>query len=394
MRIDSIKKFAADNFPEWQRIRQYIHQHPELSFEEHNTAAFVSQQLSAWGIKHTTGIAGTGIVGVLEGRNPGKRCIAVRAELDALPILEANDVPYKSKFPGVMHACGHDVHTTCLLGVLRLLSVYKTEWEGQLKFIFQPGEEKHPGGGSLLIAEGVLENPKVEAIFALHVYPHLPAGIVGFRSGQYMASTDEIHITIHGKGGHAALPHQTIDPIAISAQVITALQQVISRKSNPVSPSVLSFGMISGGTVNNVIPDSVQLAGTLRTMNETWRAEAQQLIRQITNNICAAFGATASIDIPQGYPSLYNDPALTTAAENWATSFLGPDQVKTLALRMTADDFAFYSHQVPGCYYRIGTNTAGTKHTASVHNPHFDIDESALITGIGLMSHLVLEALK
>ncbi|MBS1644582.1 MAG: amidohydrolase [Bacteroidetes bacterium] len=394
MRIDSIKKFAADNFPEWQRIRQYIHQHPELSFEEHNTAAFVSQQLAAWGIKHTTGIAGTGIVGVLEGRNPGKRCIAIRAELDALPILEANDVPYKSKFPGVMHACGHDVHTTCLLGVLRLLSVYKNEWEGQVKFIFQPGEEKHPGGGSLMIAEGVLENPKVDALFALHVYPHLPAGVVGFRSGQYMASTDEIHISIQGKGGHAALPHQTIDPIAISAQVITALQQVISRRSNPVSPSVLSFGMIAGGTVNNVIPDSVQLAGTLRTMNEAWRAEAHQLIKQITNNICEAFGATASIDIPKGYPSLYNDPTLTNAAENWAKSFLGPEQVKTLDLRMTADDFAFYSHQVPGCYYRIGTNTAGTTHTASVHNPHFDIDESALITAISLMSHLVLEAMK
>lgn len=394
MIIDSIRKMAAENAVEWQRIRQYIHQHPELSFEEHNTATFVSQQLDAWGIKHTTGIAGTGIVGVLEGRNPGKRCIAIRAELDALPILEANNIPYKSKNEGVMHACGHDVHMTCLLGVLRILSVYKTEWEGQLKFIFQPGEEKHPGGGSMMIAEGVLENPKVDAILALHVYPTLPAGMVGFRSGQYMASTDEIHISIHGKGGHAALPHQTIDPIAISALVITALQQVVSRKSNPVSPCVLSFGKIAGGTVNNVIPDTVEMSGTLRTMNEAWREEAHQLIPKIVNNICESFGATATIDIPKGYPSLFNNPALTHAAEGWAADFLGKEQVKTLDLRMTADDFAFYSHKVPGCYFRIGTNTANTAHTASVHNPHFDIDESAMVTAIGVMTWLVVKGME
>src|ERR1043165_1068675 len=308
MRIETLRQAATDGLPEWQRIRHHIHQHPELSFEEYNTAAFISQQLTTWGIAHTTGIAGTGIVGVLEGRTPGNKCIAVRADLDALPITEANVTPYKSQNDGVMHTCGHDVHTTCLLGLLRILSQHKDKWEGKLRFIFQPGEEKHPGGGSIMIAEGVLKNPDVDAIFGLHVYPHLPAGTVGFRSGQYMASTDEIHITIHGKGGHAALPHQTIDPIAIAAQVITALQQVVSRKSNPISPSVLSFGRIAGGTVNNVIPDSVQLDGTLRTMDEGWRLKEIGLIRDIVTNICEAFGATATIDIPQGYPSLYNNP--------------------------------------------------------------------------------------
>ena len=393
MMIEAIRQMAAENFTEWQRIRRYIHQHPELSFEEHNTAAFISQQLTAWGISHETGIAGTGIVGVLEGRTPGKKCIAVRAELDALPILEANEVPYKSKNEGVMHACGHDMHTTCLLGVIRILSVYKNEWEGRLKFIFQPGEEKHPGGGSIMIDEGVLENPEVDAIFGLHVYPHLPAGEVGFRAGQYMASTDEIHIKINGKGGHAALPHQTIDPIAISAQVITALQQVVSRKSNPVSPCVLSFGKIAGGTVNNVIPDFVELSGTLRTMDEEWRKKAHYLIRNIVTSISESFGATATIEIPNGYPSLYNNPQLTVAAEHWAKEYLGKEQVKTLDLRMTADDFAFYSQKIPGCYFRIGTNQAGESYTASVHNPHFDIDETAMITGIGLMSWLVLNAL-
>ena len=391
--IDAIRQLAAEGFPQWQAIRHHLHQHPELSFQEFNTAAFVSGQLTAWGIEHQTGIAGTGIVGVLEGRTRGKKCIAIRAELDALPIREANTTDYISQNEGIMHACGHDVHTTCLLGVLRILQTLKNDWEGQIKFIFQPGEEMHPGGGSLMIADGVLQNPTVDAILGLHVYPTLPAGSVGFRAGQYMAATDEIHIEIHGKGGHAALPHQTIDPIAIAAQVIVSLQQVVSRKANPVSPSVLSFGMIAGGTVNNVIPDKVELAGTLRTMNEAWRHEAHQLIHDVVNNICTSFGATATINIPKGYPSLFNDPALTQQAESAAKTFLGDGQVKTLDLRMTADDFAFYGHEVPGCYFRIGTNKEGKEFTASVHNPHFDIDESAMVTAIGTMAWIAVNAL-
>jgi len=273
-----------------------------------------------------------------------------------------------------------------LIGVATIMNELRDEWEGTLKLIFQPGEEMHPGGGSMMIAEGVLENPKVDAILALHVYPHLPAGVVGFRAGQYMASTDEIHIVIEGKGGHAALPHQTIDPIAISAQVIVALQQVVSRRANPVSPSVLSFGKIVGGTVNNVIPDRVEIAGTLRTMDEKWRAEAHQLITDVVNNTCAAFGAKATVTIPKGYPSLYNNEVLTAELQKAATKFLGAENVKQLSLRMTADDFAFYSQQIPGCYFRLGTNTNNEKHTASVHNAHFDIDENAIKTGVGFMS--------
>jgi hippurate hydrolase len=392
--IEAIRELTAAQFGEWQRIRRHIHAHPELSFEEHDTAAFISAQLTAWGIPHQTGIAGTGISGVLEGKSTAGKCIAIRAELDALPILEANQSPYTSRNEGVMHACGHDVHATCLLGVLRILQELKAEWVGQIKFIFQPGEEKHPGGGSLMIAAGILENPKVDAVLGLHVYPTLPAGFVGFRSGQYMAATDEIHIEIKGKGGHAALPHLTIDPITISAQVITALQQVISRRGNPVSPSVLSFGYIAGGAVNNVIPDTVKLAGTLRTMNEAWRNEAHQLIRDIVHNTCSAFGATATIDIPKGYPSLYNDLVLTMQAEQLAKAYLGETKVKTLDLRMTADDFAFYAHEVPGCFFRIGTNRNNEEFTASVHNPHFDIDEQAMITAIGTMAWIAANAAK
>ncbi|MBS1616224.1 MAG: amidohydrolase [Bacteroidetes bacterium] len=394
MNIETLRLAAAEGMDEWSRIRRHLHRHPELSFEEVETAAFISGQLRAWGIDHEQGIAGTGIVGVLEGREPGKRCVAVRAELDALPINEANDVPYKSAREGVMHACGHDVHMTCLLGLLRILSQHREAWVGRLKFMFQPGEEKHPGGGSLMIAEGVLQNPTVDAIFGLHVYPHLPAGVVGFRPGQYMASTDEIHIRIIGKGGHAALPHQTIDPISIAAQIITALQQVVSRKSNPVSPCVLSFGRIAGGTVNNVIPEFVELSGTLRAMDETWRTRAHGLIRNIVEGISTAFEAHAELDIPKGYPSLYNDPELTARAEAKAREYLGDTQVRLLSLRMTADDFAFYSHQVPGCYFRIGTSREEREFTASVHHPKFDIDERAMETAIGTLAWAVLGELQ
>lgn len=387
--IDLIKKKTEEGFPVWQQIRQHIHSHPELSFEETETAAYVSRKLTEWGIPHQTGIAGTGIVALLEGRDPGKKCIAIRSELDALPITELNEVPYKSRNEGVMHACGHDVHTTCLLGVAKVLLDVRAEWEGTVKLIFQPGEEKHPGGGSLMIAEGVLENPKVDAVLALHVYPHLPSGMVGFREGQYMASADEVYITVKGKGGHAALPHTTIDPVVTAAQILVALQQVVSRKAPAAVPSVLSFGKIAGGHVGNVIPDEVRLEGTFRTMNEKWRAEAHQLIEQVAKNTAAAFGATAEVSIPKGYPSLINDPGLTGKVRALAADFLGADKIHTLDLRMTADDFAYYSQAVPGCYFRLGTNKNNDTFTASVHNARFDIDEPAMLTGIGAMSWIV-----
>jgi hippurate hydrolase len=391
--IYRIRERIAAYFPELQAIRHHIHAHPELSFEEHQTAAFVAEKLTEWGIPHKTGVAGTGIVGLIEGKEPYSRCIALRAELDALPIQEENDVPYRSQHDGVMHACGHDVHTTCLLGVARLLQESKEEWTGTVKLIFQPGEEKHPGGASLMIAAGVLENPAPSAIFALHVYPHLPSGMVGFRAGQYMAATDEIYITIEGQGAHAALPHQAIDPIATAAQVITALQQVVSRKSNPLLPTVLTLGRISGGFVNNVIPDRVQIDGTLRTMDETGRYQAHRWIRDIVHHTCAMYGAQGTVHIPEGYPSLYNDAALTAKAEQWAGDFLGPNHVQQLNMRMAGEDFSFYTHRIPGCFFRIGTNINGEQFTASVHNAHFNIDEDAIKTGVGIMTYIALQAL-
>lgn len=384
--INQIRAKALSLLTEWKRIREHIHAHPELSFQEFETSNFIAAELAKLKIPYTQGMAGTGIVAIIEGKNPSHKCLAIRAELDALPITELNEVSYKSQNKGIMHACGHDVHIACLLGVATIMNEIRNDWEGTLKLIFQPGEEMHPGGGSMMIEAGVLNNPKVDAIVALHVYPHLAAGSVGFKSGQYMASTDEILITVEGKGGHAALPHQTIDPIAIAAQIIVSLQQVISRKSNPIIPSVLSFGKIVGGTANNVIPDQVIMEGTLRTMDETWRATAHQLINDIATNTAASFGAKATVHIPKGYPSLYNNEMLTDLIRSYATNYLGDKQVKELALRMTADDFAFYGQHIPACYFRLGTNTNNEKHTTSVHNAQFDIDEQALATGVGLMT--------
>lgn len=392
--IELIKQKSAQYFPETQAIRHHIHSHPELSFQEFETSKFIAQKLTEFGIEHKTGVAGTGILALIKGKNPDKKCIALRADMDALPITEANDVPYKSQNEGVMHACGHDVHSTCLLGAAKILNELKEEFEGTIKLIFQPGEEKHPGGASLMIADGVLQNPKPEAIFALHVYPHLPCGTVGFRAGQYMASADEIYITIQGKGGHAALPHQTIDPIAISAQVITALQQVISRKGNPLIPSVLTFGKIAGGFATNVIPDKVEILGTFRTMDEKWRYEAHQWIENITNEICNSYGAKATVEIPKGYPSLFNEPVLTAKTASAAKDFMNEENVKTLDLRMAAEDFSFYAREVPACFFRIGTSLNNEQFTAPVHNAHFDVDENALKVGVGMFAWIAINEMK
>lgn len=386
---NTIETLVSTYLPEFIGIREHIHSHPELSFQEYQTADFVSAKLTEWNIEHTTGIAGTGIVALIKGQNPDSRIIALRGDMDALPILEMNEVAYKSQNAGVMHACGHDVHTTCLLGAAKILNETKEQWSGTIKLIFQPGEEKHPGGASLLIKEGVLENPKPQAIFALHVYPHLPYGKLGFKEGQYMASADEIYITVKGKGGHAALPHQTIDPIIIAASLLTSLQQIISRNCNPLQPSVLSFGSIHGGNAGNVIPDEVKLEGTLRCMDETWRAKAHELIKSHTIGLCRALGGDADVEIPMGYPSLFNHPETTRRARSIAEKTLGKEHIVELDLRMAAEDFSFYTHQVPGCFFRLGTSHEG-QFTYPVHNAHFDIYQQAIGIGVRMFCEIAV----
>ena len=388
--ISTIQKLAKEVAPKVQAWRHHIHANPELSFQEFETARFVSERLSDFGISHQNGLAGTGVVGIIQGKNPGSRTIALRGDMDALPILEQNEVSYKSRKTGVMHACGHDVHTSALLGASWILNEIRDQFEGTIKLIFQPGEEKIPGGASMLIAEGVLQNPAPESIVGQHVMPLLPVGKVGFREGLYMASADEIYLTILGKGGHGAMPNLAIDVVAIAAQVITAVQQVVSRSADPKIPSVLSFGTVIANGATNVLPNSIYLEGTFRTMDEIWRAKAHEKIRQIIEGICGAFGAKADLEIRKGYPFLMNDPALTQKMKAAAISYIGAENVVDLDIWMAAEDFSYYSQEIPGCFYRLGTRNEEKGIVSGVHTPIFDIDEDALEIGCGLMAWLAV----
>lgn len=384
---ERIRQLAKDHAAEFIGIRHHLHAHPELSYEEYDTSAFVQQKLQSWGIPFVV-MAKTGVVGLLKGKNPGKRVVALRADMDALPITEENDIAYKSVKPGVMHACGHDVHTTCLLGAARILHSLKDEWEGTVKLIFQPGEEKNPGGASLMIADGVLENPKPEKIIALHVHPGLEVGRLSFRNGMVMASADELYITIKSKGGHAAAPQFTADTILIASQLVVSLQQIISRNNSPVNPSVLSITSFQGGHTTNVIPSEVKLMGTFRAMDEEWRFKAHELIRKQTTELVRALGAEASIHIDVGYPFVLNDEALGNAARQKAEEYMGAGNVEETELRMGAEDFAYYSHQVPACFFRLGAGNKAKGITSGVHTPTFNIDENAIEIGMGMMAWL------
>lgn len=385
MLLEKIKTRAKDFTADAIAIRHHLHAHPELSYQEFETSAYIQSQLTAFGIPHTV-MATTGVVGIIEGKNPASRIVALRADIDALPITEENQVPYKSRNEGVMHACGHDVHTTCLLGAARILQELKNEWEGTVKLIFQPGEERNPGGASIMIREGVLENPKPEAIFGLHVHPQMEVGKLSFRSGKVMASADEIYITIKGKGGHAAAPHWTTDTILVASHLIVALQQIVSRKSNPFSPSVLSICSIQGGHTTNVIPAEVKLMGTFRTMDESWRFKAHELIEQQARAIAAGMDAEIDFRIDVGYPSVYNHEGLNIIAKNLAQTFMGEEKVEDTELRMGAEDFGYYSQHIPGCFYRLGTGNIDKGIISGVHTPTFNVDESAIPIGMGIMA--------
>ena len=391
--ISSIKSRAKDINPYLVNTRHHLHANPELSFQEFETSQFIKSELSRIGIEFTS-IADTGVVALIEGKNPSKSTMALRGDIDALPILEANQVDYKSKNKGVMHACGHDVHTTCLLGAAKILNDLKSEFEGTIKLIFQPGEEKLPGGASLMIKEGVLENPAPRSIIGQHVMPLIPVGKVGFRSGMYMASADEIYITIKGKGGHAAMPEMNIDPVLIASQVIVSLQQIVSRNASPKIPSVLSFGKVIAEGATNVIPDEVYLEGTFRTFDEEWRSEAHQKITSITQGIARSMGGDCDVDIKKGYPFLKNHPEVTARAKKSSIEYLGADNVVDLDIWMAAEDFAWYSQETDACFYRLGTRNEEKGITSGVHTPTFDIDEGALEIGAGLLSWIAVCSLK
>ncbi|MEQ8415160.1 MAG: M20 family metallopeptidase [Imperialibacter sp.] len=390
---DRIKTLSNQFSEEIIGVRRHLHANPELSFEEYNTANYIREFLGKLPIDQTDEMATTGTVAIIKGKNPDRKIVALRADIDALPILEKNTAPYKSTNEGVMHACGHDVHTSSLLGVAKILCALKNEFEGTVKLIFQPGEEKLPGGASLMIKEGVLTNPSPKSLFGQHVMPLLPAGTVGFRPGMYMASADEIYVTVTGQGGHAAMPETLVDPIVVTAYIITALQQVVSRMASPKIPSVLSFGDIEGKGATNVIPSEVKLKGTFRTLNEEWRMEAHAKMKKMAEGIAESMGATCDFNIMKGYPFLANDEQLTNRSKSWAEEFLGKDKVVDLDIWMAAEDFAFYSHHIDSCFYRLGTRNDAKGITSGVHTPTFDIDESALELGVGLMTWLALKEL-
>lgn len=391
---EKIKELADSYSQDIISSRHHLHANPELSFEEFQTAAFVAEKLKSFGVETQEGVAGTGVVGLIKGKNPDKKIIALRADMDALPIEEANDVSYKSKNPGVMHACGHDVHTSSLLGCARILNEVKEEFEGTIKLIFQPGEEKIPGGASLMMKEGVLENPSPSNILGQHVMPAIPVGKVGFREGMYMASADEIYVTVKGKGGHAAMPDKSIDPILIASHIIVALQQVISRNCDPRTPSVLSFGKITGNGATNVIPEEVKIEGTFRTLNEKWRADAHTKMKKMAESIAEGMGAICEFTILKGYPFLKNNPEVTRRAKNAAIEYLGKDNVVDLDIWMAAEDFAFYTQEADACFYRLGTGNVEKGIVSGVHTPTFNIDEDALPLGAGLMAWLAVSELQ
>ena len=390
---EKIKSLAKDQAASVVANRRHLHTNPELSFEEFKTVQFVAEELRALGLTPQEGIAGTGLVALIEGKNPGKKIVGLRADMDALPIVEANNVPYKSQVPGVMHACGHDVHTASLLGTARILTQIRDQFEGTVKLVFQPAEEKAPGGASLMIKEGVLENPRPVSMMGQHVAPNIPVGKIGFREGMYMASTDELYVTVIGKGGHAAAPDQLIDPILIASHIVVALQQIISRYRKPSNPAVLSFGRFIADGVTNVIPNEVTLQGTWRCMDEQWREEGLRKMKKMAEGMAEAMGGSCVFEIIKGYPFLKNHPELTRRVRTAATAYMGAENVIDLDLWMAGEDFAFYSQVVDSCFYRLGTRNEAKGIISGVHTPTFDVDETSLEIAPGLMSWLAISEL-
>ncbi len=389
-----IQQIAKDSVGKITEIRRHVHSNPELSFQEFETSKFIAAKLREFGLNPTEGIANTGVSALIEGKNPTRKVIALRADIDALPIIEQNDVPYKSKVDGVMHACGHDVHTSSLLGTANILNQLKDQFEGTVKLIFQPGEEKAPGGASMMIKEGILENPAPENILGQHVAPLIPVGKIGFKEGLYMASADEIYITVKGKGGHAAMPQGNVDPVLIASHIIVALQQVVSRYATPTTPTVLSFGKVIAEGATNIIPNEVKIEGTFRTLNEEWRKEAKIKMKKLAQGLAESMGGSCDFHILDGYPFLHNHEVLTKRNKEFAIEYMGKDNVIDLDIWMAAEDFAYYSQEIDACFYRLGVRNEAKGIASNVHTPTFDIDEDALEIGAGLMAWLAIKELE
>ena len=379
----TLQKLTVENFGYVVSCYQSLHAHPELSFHEYETGCFVQKELTSMGIPFRAGIGGTGILGKIEGINPAKKIIALRADMDALPVNEEVDIPWKSTVKNVMHACGHDAHTSCLLGAAKILQQCRNDFEGTILLIFQPGEEKSPGGAHLMLEDGLFKDIEPEIILGQHVSVDFPTGTMCFLPGMIMASADEIHVKIHGKGGHGALPHLINDTVLAASQTIVSLQQVRSRLCHPLIPMVLTFGKLIADGATNVIPSEVILAGTFRTVDEKWRSQGIIHIRRIINETCAAYGCTAEIEIPEGYPCVVNDDKITADARQFATEWVGKENIRNLEMRMTSEDFGFFSQKYPSTFFRFGVKGETNSNTGGLHSSTFKIDEKALETGMG-----------
>jgi amidohydrolase len=391
--INCIKQLAEKYFDENVKIRRHIHKYPELSFTEFNTTEYIISQLEANKIRYSTRKPKTGLTAIIEGKNPSKKLIVLKADIDALPITEKNEVEYKSVNQGVMHACGHDFNTTTLIGASKIMNELKEEFEGTIKLIFQPGEERLPGGAKEIIDEGVLQNPSASIVIAQHGLPELETGKIGFKSGVYMASTDEIYLTVKGKGGHGAIPGNFTDSILIASHIIVALQQIVSRNAPPTTPTVLSFGKIIGNGSTNIIPDEVSIEGTFRTMNEEWRYRAHEKIIKIATEIAVSMDSVCEVKIVRGYPALYNDPNVTETVRIFSTQYIDKENIIELNSRMTSDDFSYFSQVLPSTYFRIGIGNKAKNIVSQLHTSSFNIDEEALKLSTGLMSWIAISLL-
>ncbi len=392
--LDQIQQLAEELHADVIGYRRHLHQHPELSFHEEKTANYVAEVLAEEGIDFSTGVGGFGLIAMIEGRQEGEKTVALRGDMDALPIEEENDVPYRSTSPGVMHACGHDVHTSSLLGTTRILHRLRDQIAGRIKVLFQPAEERLPGGASLMIKDGALTDPTPASIFGQHVHPPLAVGKVGVKGGMYMASADELFLTVEGRGGHAALPHEAVDPIVLAANIVMALQQLVSRRANPTIPTVLTFGKInSQGGATNIIPALVKLEGTFRTMDEHWRSHAHKEMVRLAEGIAKAHGGNADLVVKKGYPYLLNHEGLARRFKEYAIEYLGEENVVDLPIRMTAEDFSYFSQAMPACFYRLGTGNPSKGITSPIHTPTFDVDEDCLRISTGLMAYCALREL-
>ncbi len=394
-----IAQLSKEYLSEITNIRRHIHQNPELSEQEFMTSDFIASKLKEFGIEYKQGMAKTGIVGLIRGSkqrttNNEQRVVALRADMDALPIEEKNEIDYRSKNKGVMHACGHDVHMACLLGAAKILNELKNEFEGTVKLIFQPSEEKYPGGAIQMIKEGVLENPKPDVVIAQHTLPEMEAGRIGLKNGKFMASTDEIYITVKGKGGHAATPNMVIDAVLIASHVVIALQQIVSRNANPIIPTVLSFGRIYSDGRTNIMPDEVKIEGTMRTFDEDWRKDIQDKINKISKSVCEGMGGSCEVFIDKGYPFLVNDDKVTDRLRANAKDYLGESNVEELNVRMTAEDFSYFSQQIPSTFYRLGVGNKAKGITSNLHTSTFNVDEKSLEKGMGLMAWFAINELQ